>query len=189
MTTAQLEEYANAILTKTVGLYGSKMVNKKLPKIVFEEPSFFHDKKERDEDNTLLLFAKRASGLAVRDEWIKKYIREHNLTEAYPDGTVFIFKNENCKDDNKILSTLCHELMHFFFLGINNETDAGQGFNEACTDYLAEQLFGEGYSTDYKQNSPKIAYMDYYWEFMNGSEEYKQALLDLYMGIPVDNNN
>lgn len=188
MTTAQLEEYANSILTKTVGLYGSKMANKKLPKIIFCKPSIFNDITD-PKDNILLLLAEANLGLAIRDEWVKQFIKKHNLSDLYPDGTIFIFEKEVPQDENMILSILCHELMHYFFHGIENDTDAGQGFNEACTDYLAEQIFGENYITSYRQSQQQNGYMEYYHKFMKGSEEYKRATLDLYMGISVENNN
>ncbi|MFW5612914.1 MAG: hypothetical protein ACOCNE_08655 [Prevotella pectinovora] len=188
MTTTQLEEYANAVLVKTVGLYGSKMVNKKLPKIIFCNPCIFKDI-TKDEDNVLLLLAEANLGLAVRDKWVKEFIKKHHLSNDYPDGTIFIFEKGVPQKENVILSILCHELMHYFFHGIENDTDAGQGFNEACTDYLAEQIFGENYFTAYKQSEHRNGYMEYYHRFMDGSEEFKQAILDLYMGIFVENNN
>lgn len=187
MTQNELIVFAEGVLARTRELYEAHMVHNDLPQIEYVHSSVFENAlqgtNETRGDNTLLLFAEGNYGLAVRDQWVRDFIHEHHLSDQYSDNTIFIFIRDDV-DDNMLLSTLCHELMHYFFTGIDNETDAGQGYNEACTDHLAAQIFGDGYWTSYKDNDSQAAYINYYREFVNGSDDFKQSLLDLYMGIP-----
>lgn len=96
-------------------------------------------------------------GLTLKDDIILKYIKDDGLEDKYLEGDIIIFEVQypegTAEEDgtNQYLSVLTHELMHAMFKGIPNDSECGAGYDEACTDFLAENFFGEKYFTTYKQ--------------------------------------
>ena len=134
-------------------------------------------------DNVLYQYAIANYGLSIRDEHVENFICKY-CDGIFPKESVFVFDGKYLNDD-QIKSVLCHELMHFFFIGIKNESDKGQGYNEACTDYIANEIFGEGYFSSYYSvlESYNTEYMKYYRKFYYGNEEVKQPLIKRYLNV------
>lgn len=190
MTQEELKEFGKQILDKTRAKYGVYMLHKQLPEIFFIKPEELlkvnYKKYVPVNDNVLYQYAIANYGLSIRDEHVEKFICDY-CDGIFPKESVFVFDGKHLNDD-QIKSVLCHELMHFFFIGINNESNQGQGYNEACTDYIANEIFGEGYFSSYysllgnSEDDP----IKYYREFYYGNEEVKQSIIKCYLGI---NNN
>ena len=92
---------------------------------------------------------------------------------------ILIFKYPE-SNENQILSTLTHELMHSLFQGIDNTNDEGNGYNEACTDFLAQKFYGKDYFTYYSKLTNRKGYLEYYDKFFNSNEEAKNEILKMY---------
>lgn len=185
MNNDRLLNFAFYVKTETEKRHGSTMIHKDLPLVLFVKPEEFLNISCSQNENVLYLLAKDNLGLAVRDSWVKEFIVKQGLSDKYPDGTIFVFNHGN--DDDEILeSILCHELMHYFFKGIpNDDRDGkGQGYNEACTDFLAREIYGDNYFSSYEQmtdpNCP--SYMKFYKEFKEGGEIMKKEILKEYFG-------
>lgn len=140
-------------------------------------------------------------GLTLKDAFILEQIKNDRLEDEYSEGDIIIFQVQypdgTAEDEmiNQYLSVLTHELMHAMFNGIPNDSKRGSGYDEACTDFLAEHFFGEKYFTTYKQlvklkregnclNENLI--LMYYSEFDEMSNDEKLAVLAHYFkGEPV----
>lgn len=185
MSIDELKDFAVGVKTKLERLYGSYMINKELPVILYKKPSELRSKDIKDEeDDSLFLLAKNNLGLSIRDKWVIDFIQKH--ASSYKGNTIFVFDKEGVSG-NQLLSILTHELVHYFFIGIDNSTDVGQGYNEACTDYLAKLVFGENYFSSYHElaaKKPKQGYMKAYANFYYAKEEAKSLILDFYLAIP-----
>lgn len=187
MTQEELKEFGKQILDKTRAKYGAYMLHKQLPEIFFIKPEellkITYKKYVPVNDNVLYQYAIANYGLSIRDEHVENFICKY-CDGIFPKESVFVFDGKYLNDD-QIKSVLCHELMHFFFIGINNESDKGQGYNEACTDYIANEIFGKGYFSSYYSvlESYNTEYMKYYRKFYYGNEEVKQPLIKRYLNV------
>lgn len=160
------------------------MAKKDLPKICYVAETEF-DNICKDEDNVLkLLVSSGAYAVIIKDDYVKAFVASNNLSDRYPDNSILVFKNDKLTDE-QVLSILCHELMHYFFKGIDNQSDEGNGYNEACTDYLGAFFFGEKYFTGYSNlNENDASYMKYYYNFwFRFSDEEKLKKLSEYFSI------
>lgn len=190
MTTKELYDFAEGVKAKLEGLYKSRMIYKELPIILYKKPSELRNVKEikDEEEDSLYLLAKDNLGLSVRDKWLIDFVQKYEL--PYGRNTIFVFDKKDASD-NQLLSILTHELVHYFFTGIDSSSDVGQGYNEACTDYLAEIVFGENYFSSYHEllkDEPRQGYMKTYAEFYQAEEQAKRLVLELYMAIPKNKN-
>ncbi len=190
MTTKELYDFAEGVKRNLEGLYKSYMIDKELPVILYKKPSELRNSKgiKDEEEDSLYLLAMNNFGLSIRDKWVIDFVQKHTL--PYGRDTIFVFDKEGVSD-NQLLSILTHELVHYFFIGIDSSTDVGQGYNEACTDYLARLVFGENYFSSYHEllkEEPKLGYMKAYDDFHQADEETKRLVLNLYMATPKKEN-
>lgn len=183
MTELELIENAEVFLSRTIDRYGRNMKNQRLPNIRYRGADDFNLQGVLPADNILQLHAQMDYGLTVDDFIYQYFIVKHNLFVEYPRDTIFIFRKPETAGIE--LSILCHELMHFFFKGIDNSTDVGQGYNEACTDYLAAEIYGEGYTTTYPAIARRATEgpMVYYRNFLDADEVTKREILNIYMAL------
>lgn len=183
MTELELIENAKVFLSRTIERYGANMKNQRLPNIRYRGADDFNLRGVLPADNILQLHAQMDYGLTVDDLIYEFFIVKNHLSDEYPRDTIFIFRKPETAGIE--LSILCHELMHFFFKGIDNSTDEGQGFNEACTDYLAAEIYGEGYITTYPEFARRATEgpMIFYRKFLGLDEAAKREILNIYMAL------
>ena len=91
MSIDELKDFAVGVKTKLERLYGSYMINKELPVILYKKPSELRSKDIKDEeDDSLFLLAKNNLGLSIRDKWVIDFIQKH--ASSYKENTIFVFE-------------------------------------------------------------------------------------------------
>ncbi|SEA08285.1 hypothetical protein SAMN05216455_103104 [Segatella bryantii] len=126
-------------------------------------------------------FEMHCYGLTIKkEEDMEGYIfNEKNKDLKLNERDIIIFKYKDSTKD-QIFSALTHELMHSLFYGIDNTSDEGNGYNEACTDYLAKKYYGEDYFTSYLELKDRGGYLVYYDNFFNSDKDFKEEILKEY---------
>lgn len=191
-----LNEFKEKIVTLVKGSeYKDKVKPGMDPRIYLIDKNFYDQLSTSNDLEKLIrnFFEMGYFGMTVKYSEYEDYRVSSPKLKLY-ERDILIFKYKDTRDD-QILSILTHELMHSLFPGIDITintpectSDERCGYNEACTDYLAEIFYNRitqapgNYFTQYMQKlDEKGEKMEAYRKF-KGNEEIQSQKLREYLG-------
>ncbi len=181
-----IEEFAKHIFTAvTQSEYAENVTKEEIPQVVLVDELLLANMPWSSLRELLKsFFSSEYRGLTIRySEHEDGIFNSDNNILHLNEGDIVVFVHEEFSE-NQILSTVTHELMHSLFHGIPNSTPEGNGYNEACTDYLASKFYGEDYYSTYFDKRGQKGYMVYYDRFKyEFDESQRQNKLNEYFNI------
>lgn len=143
----ELKEYATKVLEKVKNSEYGMYIQRTTPAIHILTKEDIDKVKNGDIQDILRgWYNEGAKGLTVlEDMFTENMLAYKNESPHLRYRDIVLFVQEDFEEHK--YSVLVHELMHSIFKGIPNEPDESHEFNEACTDYLAKEFYGESYFT------------------------------------------